>query len=62
MKVKILVSIAGSNFSYRPGQIVDLDEKEAKRWIKADVAEKAPAKKKAEAKPPAKAPPAKAKK
>lgn len=38
-KVKILVGIASANWSYAPGQIVELDEKLAKAWIAAGIAE-----------------------
>lgn len=59
MKVKILISIAGSNFSHAAGEEPDIkDEAEAKRWIAAGIAEKLkPAKKKATAKPAAPAAP-----
>ncbi len=40
MKVKILVSIAGQNFSYYPGQIVDLKKEEALQWIEGGNAER----------------------
>ena len=39
MKVKILVSLAGENFSYSAGEIVDLDDKVAAEWIKIGFAE-----------------------
>ena len=60
MKVKILVSIAGSNFSHYPGEEPEIEDAEAKRWIKAGIAEKVATRKKAAAKPaatPAEPPP-----
>lgn len=51
MKIKILVSIAGSSFSYKPGDEPTIDDKEAERWIAGGIAEKIAApKKKAPAK------------
>ena len=32
-KVKVLVSIAGSWGSYSPGQVVDMDDAEAEKWV-----------------------------
>tara|TARA_B100000686_G_C16726469_1_gene938100 strand:+ start:484 stop:693 length:210 start_codon:yes stop_codon:yes gene_type:complete len=40
MKVKILVSIAGAEFSYRAGEIVDMPTDTAKAWIEGGNAEK----------------------
>ena len=40
MKVKILQSIAGANFAYRVGEIVDMDSDMAKSWIDGGNAEK----------------------
>ena len=37
MKVKLLVSIASDQFSYAPGQVVELDDELAKRWVKSDI-------------------------
>jgi len=34
MEIKITVSIAGADFSYSPGQIVDMPAARAKKWIK----------------------------
>ncbi len=53
MKIKILVSIAGSNFSHIPGEEPEIEDKEAKRWIAAGIAEKVATKRKAAAKPAA---------
>lgn len=39
MKVKILTSIAGSNFSYGPREIVELEDNLARKWIKSGIAE-----------------------
>ncbi len=38
MKVKILVSIASTNWDYRPGEVADLPPDLARRWIEADIA------------------------
>ena len=40
MKVKILVSIAGADFSYRAGEVVDMESNKAKSWIEGGNAEK----------------------
>ena len=32
-RVKVLVSIAGSWGSYSPGQVVDMDDAEAEKWV-----------------------------
>lgn len=37
--VRVLVSIAGVSFSYAPGEVVELEDAEARRWITAGVAE-----------------------
>lgn len=37
-KVKVLTSIAGAYFSFSPGQIAEVEEKEAERWIAAGIA------------------------
>lgn len=39
MTVRVLVSIAGVSFSYAPGDVAELDEAEARRWIAAGIAE-----------------------
>lgn len=39
MKVKILEGLAGANFSYSPGQVVDISDDMAKSFIKGGVAE-----------------------
>jgi len=39
LKVRILTGIASPTWSYAPGDIADVDEKEAARWIKAGIAE-----------------------
>ncbi len=41
MKVKMLTAMAGMNFSYRPGQVVDVKDAHGKAWIKAGIAEAA---------------------
>lgn len=38
MKVRILTSIASATWSYAPGEIVDMPEKQAKTWIKSGLA------------------------
>lgn len=38
MKVKILTSIASATWSYAPGDIVDMPDKQAKTWIKSGLA------------------------
>jgi len=40
MKVRILVSIAGLDFSYVPGQVVDMPSDKAAAWISGGNAEK----------------------
>ena len=39
MKVKIKVSIASADWSYAPGQEVDIDEKLAVAWFQSGIAE-----------------------
>ncbi len=41
MKIKIRQSIAGMRFSYRPGEIADIDVAEARRWCNGGIAEPA---------------------
>jgi hypothetical protein len=38
-RVKILVSIAAADWSYHPGQIVDIPEEQASTWIASGLAE-----------------------
>ena len=38
MKIKLLTGMAGSNYSYSPGEEVDMDEATAKRLIAKDMA------------------------
>lgn len=38
MKIRILKSMAGLDFSYVPGQVVERPDEEAKRWIAAGLA------------------------
>jgi len=40
MKVKMLVSMAGRRYSYKPGDIVEVETKTGKEWIKSDIAAK----------------------
>lgn len=40
MRVRILVSIAGLDFSYVPGQIVDMPDDKAAAWIDGGNAER----------------------
>lgn len=39
MKVKIKRSIAGTEFSYYPGQEIDIDEDLARKWQESGIAE-----------------------
>lgn len=39
MKVRLLVAIAGDNYSHAPGAEIDLDDAEAARFIERDMAE-----------------------
>jgi hypothetical protein len=39
MKVRIKVSLSGTDFSYHAGQETDIEESVAKQWIEADYAE-----------------------
>ena len=52
MKVKLLIARAGLGFSNAPGEVVEVDDAEAKTLIERGQAEvvKAPAKRKAKAK------------
>jgi hypothetical protein len=38
MKIKILSSVAGTNFAYKSGDIVTLPRKEAMQFVKANLA------------------------
>lgn len=38
-KVKVLVSIASSDWSYTPGQVVELPDTQAETWIGSGLAE-----------------------
>ena len=38
MRVKILKSLSGLDFSYRKGQEVELEDNRAKKWIEGEVA------------------------
>ena len=40
LKVKMMKSIASSDFSHHPGKIVDIDDELAKKWVKSGIAEK----------------------
>jgi hypothetical protein len=42
MHVKMLTSLAGDNFSYAPGDVVDLDDDTAQAWVGAKLAVEAP--------------------
>lgn len=42
VKVKIASSIAGENFSYSPGDVIDLDEVVARAWQEAGLSISAP--------------------
>jgi len=39
MKVKLLTSLAGENFSHAAGEEIEMDEAEAKRFIEKGLAE-----------------------
>jgi|DewCreStandDraft_4_1066084.scaffolds.fasta_scaffold01911_14 hypothetical protein len=41
MQVRVLVSIASAEWSYVPGQIVEMDEEMARTWIGSGLAEPA---------------------
>lgn len=41
MQVRILVSIASADWSYVPGQIVEMDDDIARKWIGSRLAERA---------------------
>lgn len=51
MKVKLLISRVGVNFSQNRGEIIEVDEAEAMRMIKADQAEPVTVKETATKKP-----------
>lgn len=53
VKVKIVVSMAGSGFVWEPGQVVAVPADEAERLIAAGFATKAPGKAKVDNDPPA---------
>jgi hypothetical protein len=53
VKVKIVVSMAGSGFAWEPGQVVTVPADEAERLIAAGYATKATGKTKTEPEPPA---------
>jgi hypothetical protein len=38
MKLKILTSIAGESFSYKPGDVAEIEAEEAARWVSAGFA------------------------
>ncbi|MFE9296592.1 hypothetical protein [Streptomyces niveus] len=45
MRIKILTGISGRDFSWRPGELVDLDETEAAKWadgVRAEYADSTP--------------------
>lgn len=37
-RVEVLVSIASPTWSYSPGQVAEIDDEEAKRWVAAGIA------------------------
>jgi len=39
MKIKMLVSMAGSDISYQPGQIIEVSNKRGEAWVNAGIAE-----------------------
>ena len=39
MKVKMKTAMAGSYFSYMPGQVVDVKKEHGLAWVEADLAE-----------------------
>ena len=39
MKIKILVSVAGADFSYSPGEVADMPRKRAEEFIRIGHAE-----------------------
>lgn len=41
MQVRVLVSIASAEWSYVPGQVVEMDEEMARTWIGSGLAEPA---------------------
>jgi hypothetical protein len=46
MKVKFKTSIASSTWSYRPGEVADIDDELAKKFVKSGIAEEVEEKKK----------------
>lgn len=46
MKVKLLVPLSGANGSFNRGDIIEVSENEAERFISKDIAESVEAKKK----------------
>lgn len=45
MRIKVLKSLAGLDFSYSSGQVIDIDDNIAQEWIAAGLAEAVPIKK-----------------
>lgn len=39
-KIRILVPVAGTDFSWSPGDVVDVDEKTARAWCDGERAER----------------------
>lgn len=39
MKIRILTMLVGSGVAYMPGEVVDVDDAEARRWIAAGYAQ-----------------------
>ena len=60
MRIKMKTAIAGKDFSYSPGDIADIEDEEATRWVDAGHAERVdrtaakPKAKKIASKPPVK--------
>jgi hypothetical protein len=50
LKVKFKVSIASETWSYSPGQVVDIEDKQAEAFIKGGIAERVEIKEKATSK------------
>lgn len=40
MRVRILTSIAGTDFSWAPGEVVDMPDAEAEKWCDGERAER----------------------
>lgn len=38
MKIKMLVSMAGADHSYRPGEVIDVSDETAISWVEAELA------------------------